>query len=153
MITIATNSSNKMIKLIFILLLALSISGCKTTKQANLNLQNFQAIELCNQLILSKHNASEFKFTSIVNELTNRGISASECSKTGLSEFLNKNLPQNQKSAASNNSNSREIEKLKKEIKNLKSKTDDLENDSNSNKNNFQGMEKWREERDKRLRF
>lgn len=140
-------------KIIFTLTIIMSLYGCTSPKKVNAKIQNLQATELCNQYIMSKHNASEFRFSSLVNELTNRGISASECSKTGFSEFLNKNLPQNSKPILSDNANSREIKRLKEEIKNLKSKTDDLENENNSNKNKFQGMEKWREERDKRLRF
>ena len=88
----------------------------------------------------------------MVNELTRRGISASDCSKTGFADFLEKNSPKSYQSTINNNSNSQEIDKLKKEIKALKSKTDDLESENNSNKNNYQGIEKWREDRDKRLR-
>lgn len=140
-------------KIILFPILIFSLHGCATSGKVNAKLQNLPANELCNQFIMSKYNASEFRFSSLVNELTKRGISVSECSKTGFSEFLNKNLPQTPKPNFSNNSNSKEIKKLKEEIKNLKSKTDDLESENNSNKNKFQGMEKWRKERDERLRF
>lgn len=118
----------KMASILFSILLLLN--GCAgQRKNHDSNLVEINANKLCQEYTLSQYRASEYKSQTIVGELNRRGISIATCSETDFAKYLRQNITviYPSRSPISDDSNDREISRLKKEIKSLRSKTSELE--------------------------
>lgn len=140
-----------------LLLLAIILTGCANNpKKINSIISNFSAVELCKQYTLSLYGASDYRGSSIIEELTKRRISVDDCNKTDFSKYIKDNMKvavPRQRSYTSESSD--EISKLKKDIKKLQNETSRLETERiiDYNNNQLKNILNERSRREERLRL
>jgi hypothetical protein len=110
----------------FLFISIFSIASCGTSI-TKASLGGLSANDLCAQFVISRYNASSYNSKDISNELTRREISIADCNKSEFDIYVYENLPKSLPLNFNRNSNSDEVEELKKQIKSIKQKADSLQ--------------------------
>lgn len=132
------------------------LSACSSSPSKNSSVSNLSADKLCREYVLSIYRASDFKDSTIINELTNRGIFVGDCNKSEFAAYLKENMLRvSPGHTGFANESATEIDKLKKDVKKLKDETGrlNIERIIDKNQKPIETMQEWRDRRDKRLRY